>query len=171
MILFSYPFVLGQFSWLGSVQMYSSNNSNLEMKRPFWTPLFSSNVGRPLSYFQVIISKQRVLLFKFYFKDQRCEDVSMNSMMDHPSSQESAIVVTILMIIVITVYDNHHHFWWWWSPSCRRWSPSLLWMTMIIIMPITMMITITTLNDDDGDVRKIGAEGGKMRQALTAGSN
>ena len=38
-------------------------------------------------------------------------------------------------------------------------------------MPITMMITITTLNDDDGDVRKIGAEGGKMRQALTAGSN
>ena len=43
---------------------------------------------------------------------------------------------------------------------------------MIIIMPITMKITITTLNDDDGDVvRKLGAEGGKMRQALTAGSN
>ena len=100
------------------------------MKRAFWITYFSSNVGRPLSYFQVIISKQRVLLFKFYFKDQRCEDVSMNSMIDHPSSQESAIVVTILMIIVITVYDNHHHIWWWWSASCRRWSSSLLWMTM-----------------------------------------
>ena len=50
-----------------------------------------------------------LLLFKFYFKDQRCEDVSMNSMMGHPSSQESAILVTILMIIVITVFDNDHH--------------------------------------------------------------
>ena len=83
------------------------------MKRVFFNNKLAFSVlfkcGETIVILQRIFSEQKVLLFKFYFKDQRCEDVLMNSMMDHPSSQESAIVVTILMIIVITVHDNHHH--------------------------------------------------------------
>ena len=68
-----------------------------------------------------------LLLFKFYFKDQRCEDVSMITMMiKHQFHRDDDTEQRMLVIIMMIRVADHHGPWWWWSSS---W-----FMVMILVM-------------------------------------
>ena len=100
-----------------------------------------------------------LLLFKFYFKDQRCEDVSMITMMiKHQFHRDDDTEQRVLVIIMMIRVADHHGPWWWWSSS---W-----FMVMILVMVIIIMG-----DDDDGSVRRNGGSRSRRRAALEEGGN